>query len=127
MLQSIWKGRNSVHPEVPIDPFHDYIVANGQVALAKQKEVLVMATYDGKQLCEKITELYPEIGSCGIDVAVSFNTTEKTWTVDLKKDSHSLRHFLDTLDAERCMDGKQCVALGLEIAQLQKNIEGKQF
>jgi hypothetical protein len=86
-----------------------------------------MATYDGKQLCEKITELYPEIGSCGIDVAVNYNTTEKSWTVDLKKDSHSLRHFLDMMDAERCMDGKQCVALGLEIAQLQKHIEGEQF
>jgi hypothetical protein len=31
------------------------------------------------------------------------------------------------LDAERCMEGKQCVSLGLEIAQLRKNLEGKQF
>jgi len=25
------------------------------------------------------------------------------------------------------MDGKQCVSLGLEIAQLKKNIEGQQY
>jgi hypothetical protein len=83
--------------------------------------------YDGKQLCKKITALYPEIGACGVDIDVSYNDLEKAWVVALKKDTHSLRHFLNIMDANRCMDGKQCVALGLEIAQLKKNIEGEQF
>ena len=83
--------------------------------------------YDAKELCEKITELYPDIGTCGIDVNVVKNTRENTWVVNLKKGTQSLDHFIENLDADRCMDGQQCVSLGLEIAQLKKHIEGKQF
>ena len=83
--------------------------------------------YNAKMLCEKITELYPEIGTCGINIDVMRNTRENTWVVNLKKDSYNLDHFLENIDADRCMDGKQCVALGLEIAQLMKNFDGKQF
>ena len=83
--------------------------------------------YKAKELCEKITELYPEIGTCGIDIDVERNTQEDTWVVNLKKVSHDLDHFLEKIDADRCMDGKQCVSLGPEIAQLMKNIKGKQY
>jgi hypothetical protein len=47
--------------------------------------------------------------------------------VDLIKDSHELKHYLDLPEADECMEGNKCVPLGLEIAQLKKNIEGKQF
>ena len=83
--------------------------------------------FSANQLCNKITTLYPEIGVCGIDIDVTKDPSEKTWVVHLQKDSHTLNHFLELMDANQCMDGKQCVSLGLEIAQLQKNIEGKQF
>ncbi len=83
--------------------------------------------YNEKELCEKITSLYPDIGTCGIDIEVSYNEKEKSWVVHLEKGTHALDHFLAMLDAERCMEGKQCVSLGLEIAQLRKNLEGKQF
>ncbi|MDX9834770.1 MAG: hypothetical protein RBT36_06070 [Desulfobulbus sp.] len=83
--------------------------------------------YNEAQLCEKIKSLYPDIGQCGIDVSVDWNEKEKTWLVHLKKDTHTLEHFLETADADICMADKQCVSLGLEIAQLRKNIEGKQF
>ncbi|MEA3469801.1 MAG: hypothetical protein U9R57_16475 [Thermodesulfobacteriota bacterium] len=83
--------------------------------------------HDSKQLCEKITSLYPDIGACGIDVDVTYDKEKKLWVVDLKKDEHELKHYLDVPDADTCMDGKQCVSLGLEIAQLKKNIEGQQF
>lgn len=83
--------------------------------------------HDSKELCEKITSLYPDIGSCGIDVDVRYDKEKKSWVVDLKKDEHELKHYLDVSDADTCMDGKQCVSLGLEIAQLKKNIEGQQF
>jgi hypothetical protein len=43
--------------------------------------------------------------------------------VDLKKDRHQLKHFLEQADADLCMEGKQCVSLGLEIAQLKDNIK----
>jgi len=83
--------------------------------------------HDKKELCEKITSLYPEIGICGIDIDVSYDRGKNVWVVDLKKDEHELKHYLEIPDADSCMDGQQCVSLGLEIAQLRKNIEGNQF
>lgn len=83
--------------------------------------------YNAKQLCNKIVKLYPEIGVCGVDISVTKDPSEKTWIVHLKKDAHKLDHFLEFMDADKCMNGKQCVSLGLEIAQLRKNIVGKQF
>jgi hypothetical protein len=83
--------------------------------------------FNSKHLCKKITTIYPEIGACGIDIDVARDLKEDTWVVHLKKGSHSLKHFLELKDAKCCMDDKQCVALGLEISQLMKNIEGKQF
>lgn len=83
--------------------------------------------YDKHELCHKITELYPHVGVCGIDIDVNFDESKKVWVVDLKKYDHELKHHLEITDAEPCMDGKQCVSLGLEIAQLMNNIQGKQF
>jgi len=83
--------------------------------------------YNKDDLCQKITELYPDIGSCGIDIDVEFDSTRDAWVVDLKKGQHDLRHYLDIPEAKQCMEGEQCVALGLDIAQLKKNIEGEQF
>jgi hypothetical protein len=83
--------------------------------------------YTAQELCEKITSIYPDIGECGIEIKVDFNKVENTWMVHLKKGSQTLDHFLETKDADSCMDGIKCVGLGLDIAQLRKNIEGKQF
>ena len=79
------------------------------------------------ELCQKILEIYPEIGQCGVNLKVDFDKRQKAWVVSLKKDNHKLKHFLENPDAENCMEGKQCVALGIEIAQLMKNIKGEQF
>ena len=80
-----------------------------------------------KELCDKIQEIYPEIGECGIDLTVDYDKRQNAWVVDMKKDNHELKHFLEKPDADACIEGKQCVALGLEIAQLAKNIKGEQF
>ena len=79
------------------------------------------------ELCQKILEIYPEIGQCGINLKVDFDKRQKAWVVSLKKDNHKLKHFLENPDADSCMEGKQCFALGIEIAQLLKNIKGEQF
>lgn len=83
--------------------------------------------FTAKQLCKKIVTLYPEIGVCGINIDVARDLSEKAWVVHLQKDTYKLDHFLEIKDADRCMEGKECVALGLDIAQLQKNMLGKQF
>ena len=78
---------------------------------------------DKDELCQKIVNLYPDIGKCGIDVNVDFDTDNNTWVVDLKKNKQELKTYLEAGDAENCMEGKQCVSLGIEIAQLRANIE----
>jgi hypothetical protein len=75
-----------------------------------------------KELCEKIRTIYPEIGECGMDVDVSWNEEQDAWIVDLKRGGKELTTYLEPQDVDACMAGKQCVALGLQVAQLKKNI-----
>jgi hypothetical protein len=76
-----------------------------------------------EELCEKIKAVFPEIGACGINLMVDYDENNKAWVVDLKKDNHELKTFLEDSEAQECMDGKQCVSLGIQIGQLRKNIE----
>jgi hypothetical protein len=71
-----------------------------------------------QELCEKIIELYPDIGLCGIDVVVDFDRAYKKWVVNLKEGGRKRKTYLDDEDVQLCMRGKQCVSLGMEIAQL---------
>jgi hypothetical protein len=78
---------------------------------------------DKKQLCDKITSLYPDIGECGIDVDVEYDDANERWTVNLKKDKKELKTFLEPGDADLCMEGKQCVSLAIEINQLKDSLD----
>ncbi|MBT8338982.1 MAG: hypothetical protein HKP58_08935 [Desulfatitalea sp.] len=78
---------------------------------------------DKSELCEKIREIYPDIGECGIDIEADYDAAQKRWVVDLKHDRHHLKTYLEDGDAEVCLAGGQCVGLGVEIAQLRGNIE----
>ena len=78
---------------------------------------------DKTQLCEKIIEIYPDIGQCGIDVDVVFDEQQNRWVVNLTKDNHFVKTFLEDGDAELCLMGRQCVGLGIEINQLRDSVE----
>ena len=78
--------------------------------------------HDKKELCEKIKAIYPDIGECGIDVAVDYNKAKKAWVVDLKHGKHQLSTYIEPEDADACMEGKECVYLGTQVAQLAANI-----
>ena len=75
------------------------------------------------ELCNKIVEIYPEIGACGIDVEVEYDETEKRWIVKLQRGSRQLKTYLEEGDAELCLMGKQCVSLGIEVKQLSDNVD----
>jgi hypothetical protein len=93
--------------------------------LEKKSQCLAKETamIDKNELCEKIINIYPDIGQCGIEVQVEYDGQQKRWVVDLKKNGHELKTFLEDGDAEKCLDGIQCVSLGIEIAQLRGNVE----
>jgi len=74
------------------------------------------------ELCEKITSIYPEVGRCGIDVNLEFDKNKKAWVVTLDKEGKHLTTHLETKDADGCVEGKECVHLGIQINQFIKNI-----
>lgn len=78
---------------------------------------------DKTELCEKIVEIYPDIGECGIDIDVNYDAAQQRWVVGLEKDHHHVKTFLENGDAELCLMGKQCVSLGIEISQLKDTAE----
>ncbi len=79
--------------------------------------------HSNNQLCNKIKEIYPDIGECGIDLNVAYDEGKKAYVVDLKKDNQALKTYLEPEDADNCMGGKQCIGLGLQINQLKDNIQ----
>lgn len=79
------------------------------------------------QICNKIVDLYPEIGACGSDLNVTFDHHKNCFEVRLQKNGHELCHHLEVPDAAACVDDQQCLSLGLEIAQLKNHIEGKGY
>jgi len=74
---------------------------------------------DKAKLCEKIKSIYPDIGECGIDIKVHYDDEKQSTVVFLRKGNKEVKHYLPEEDADACMAGKQCVALGVEIAQLR--------
>jgi hypothetical protein len=74
--------------------------------------------YNKEEICEKIKSIYPDIGECGIDIKVEYDESQNSLVVYLKKGNKEVKHFLPNEDADACLLGKQCVALGVEIAQL---------
>ena len=77
---------------------------------------------NGKKLCDKISEIYPDIGVCGIDLDVGYNRDKEAWMVDLTKNNHHLQTRLETDEAQRCLEGKQCISLGIQVSELVDNI-----
>lgn len=74
---------------------------------------------DKEALCEKIISIYPDIGKCGIDIDVDYDVNKQSTVIHLRSGNKSVKHYLPDQDAEACMAGRQCVALGVEVAQLR--------
>lgn len=79
--------------------------------------------FDKNALCEKIRDVFPDIGKCGADLKLNFDNEKDCWVVDLTKGSHHLQTHLEPEEASVCMAGRQCVQLAIQIGQLRANIE----
>ncbi len=78
---------------------------------------------NAKEICQKIREIYPDIGVCGIDLDAVYDVDMDRWKVSLKRNQKELKTFLEPGDAELCMEGKQCLSLAIEINQLKDSID----
>lgn len=80
-----------------------------------------MATKE--DICNKIESVIPEAGACGTDFTVEYSEDVKAWVVDLHQGEYHLKTFLDTDEADSCLDKGQCISLGMQVGQLKKNLE----
>jgi hypothetical protein len=76
-----------------------------------------------EELCKQIRMIFPDIGTCGIDLDADYDGAQQRWTVTLHKEGKTLKTFLSPGDAELCMMGKECVSLAIEVNQLVDSIE----
>ncbi len=81
--------------------------------------------HTSEELMAKLREIHPEIDRHGLDLSVEFNHEKDAWIVDLKKGEHELTTHLERKDADACMEGVQCVYLGVQIGQFIANFEGR--
>jgi len=75
--------------------------------------------YDREKFCEKLRGIYPDMGKWGIKLEAEYDEAEQIWIVYLKKGDIELRTHLELEEAKSCMEGKRCVSLGLQIAELK--------
>ncbi|SDB60091.1 hypothetical protein SAMN05660653_03085 [Desulfonatronum thiosulfatophilum] len=71
---------------------------------------------DPKALLAKISEFYPELEKSGVDMSAEFDENKKAWLVKLRKDGHEQITHIEEEDAEKCMQGVECVHLGVHVA-----------
>jgi hypothetical protein len=78
---------------------------------------------DVKALEAKLREMYPEITTHQLNLALDFNKEKNAWIVHLNRGGHELTTHLEMKDAEECLGGVKCVYLGVQVAQFIKNFE----
>ncbi len=79
--------------------------------------------YTQVALEDKLLELYPEIRKHKIALSLSFDAERNAWVVRFRKDAHSRYAFLDKKAADACMDGQECLYLGVLIGQYVRDLE----
>ena len=84
------------------------------------------ARHNREELGAKLREMYPEIDSHGLDLELAFDHEKDAWIVSLRKGAHELTTHLERKDADDCLEGVECVYLGVQIGQFLKNFEAEE-
>ena len=71
----------------------------------------------------KIHEMYPKIDEHEVAATVTYDKAKKTYVLELKKGTHHLNTFIDKADADKCMDGVECIHLGVQIGEFLENFK----
>lgn len=79
--------------------------------------------YTQVALEDKLYEMYPELMKNRIVLRLSFDDEKNAWVVGFVKGDKNRHAFLDKNDADMCMDGQQCIYLGVLVAQYIKDLE----
>jgi hypothetical protein len=80
-------------------------------------------SYTKENLKEKLLEMYPEIQTFGLALAIEYDKAKDAWVIAFEKGPHRRYAFLDRKDADSCIEGNVCIYLGMLIAQYIKDLE----
>ena len=80
-------------------------------------------SYTIEDLKKKLLEMYPEIKKHDISMGLDFSEAKNAYIIKFKKGVHELTTHLEKKDADDCMNGIECVYLGVQVAQFMKNFE----
>ena len=72
-----------------------------------------------KQVCDRLTSIYPDFGECGKTLDVNWNVENQAWEVDFEYNGSKLRHYLENKDAAACILTNRCMEMGIEFGQLR--------
>jgi hypothetical protein len=75
------------------------------------------------ELQAKIHQMYPKIEKHGVALSLTYDKGKKTFVLELKKGPHHLATYIDKVDADKCLDGVECVHLGVQIGQFLDNFK----
>ena len=79
--------------------------------------------YTQVALEDKLLELYPELEEHKICLNLSFDEERNAWVVRFRRNEHTRYAFLDKKDADNCMDGQECIYLGILVEQYIRDLE----
>ncbi len=79
--------------------------------------------YTSQTLISKIRQMYPTIRDHNIEVVAWRDQTQDTWVITLRKGDHTLTTYLDTAEADACIEENRCIYLGLHVAEFLANFE----
>jgi hypothetical protein len=94
----------------------------GERRAISPKGVMVMK-HTIAELKAKIHEMYPDIDKHGVASSVTYDKAKKTYVMELKKGTHHLATYIDKADADKCLDGVECIHLGVQIGQFMENFK----
>jgi hypothetical protein len=76
-----------------------------------------------EEMKAKIHQMYPKIDKHGVASTVTYDQGKKTYVLELKKGAHHLSTYIDKADADKCMEGVECIHLGVQIGQFLENFK----
>jgi hypothetical protein len=82
-----------------------------------------MMEHQAKELAEKLREIYPEISRHELELDLEYKPEQEYWIIKLEKGDFKLHTFLEKNDADACLEGVQCVYLGVQIGQFVENFK----
>jgi len=72
-------------------------------------------------LLARIREFYPELGRHGVELSARLDEASAAWIVTMTTGEHSLATHVDAQDAEKCLQGVECLYLGVQVGRFIEN------